>query len=297
MERSCDGVSPLATLVGRTVLRAGNYPGRRVIGTLIRRKARLEGGRSFQATSADGTRIAGWYMPAMREGRPARTGGASLPIVLSHGWCEVKEFHFPRARRLCALGHDVVLFDHRGHGRSGGRNVTFGVREREDVKAVADYAAERGWIGERFVTMGFSLGAATVLQHAATDERVAGVVAIAPFVDFRGAIRSFKAFWAPWMREGWLLAGFERAARAHGFEIGEADTLEAMGRIRSPVLLVEGGKDRNLPPAEHTQKLIAAQCGCEVKVVRVEGASHRTAGHAVWPEVEREVARFCQSLA
>lgn len=282
--------SRVARHIARATLRMGNYPGRSFVGTLVRRRGRQIGERSFYVDSHDGTRLAAWYAPAA-EGVPRR-----LPVVLSHGWCEVKEVHLPRARRLNRLGHDVVLFDHRSHGRSRGRHVTFGVHERRDVAAVADAARDRGIIEERFITVGFSLGAATVLQHAAIDPRVAGVVAFAPFVDFRQAIRSFRSSLAPWMGEAWLLRGFEQTTRDHGFELDEATTLEAMTGIHQPVLLIEGGRDRNLPPDRHTQMLLPAKTQGRIEVVRIERASHRTICHRCWPDLDAKIATFCSEL-
>lgn len=282
--------SRVAAQIGRMTLRAGGYPGRGLVGTMIRKTSRQRGGRSFHVVSHDGTRLSAWYSPAP-EDVPKR-----LPIVFSHGLCEVKELHLQRSHRLNALGHDVILFDHRGHGRSQGRYVTFGVREREDLRSVADVAVERGWIGDRFITMGFSLGGATVLQHAGVDPRVAGVVAFAPFVDFREAILSFRAALAPWMGAAWLLRGFEKATRDHGFELDQATTLGAMERIEAPVLLIEGGRDRNLPPLNHTQKLAPAKTRGELKVIHLEHACHRTVCHHQWPGVEEQVAEFCAAL-
>lgn len=283
--------SLIAAHIGRMTLRMGHYPGRTIFGTFLRKRARQRGGRSFYAYAQDGTRLAGWFSPA-RADAPSR-----LPIVMSHGWCEIKEVHFHQAWRFNALGHDVVLFDHRSHGRSKGQYVTFGVRERHDLTAVVNEAMKRGLIPERFITVGFSLGAATVLQHAATDPRVAGVVAFAPFVSFREAILSFRDWLAPWMtNDAWLLRGFEQATRNHGFALEDACTLDAIGRLEAPVLLVEAGRDRNLPPSHHTQKLIPAKTRGSIQVITVPTASHRTLCRQPWPGLSEQVAAFCAEL-
>jgi pimeloyl-ACP methyl ester carboxylesterase len=287
----------LASRIGRFTLRAGGYPGRGLVGTFIRKKARQRGGRSFTVNSHDSTRLAAWFSPATPRPDIDPSQPRRLPIVLSHGWCEVKEFHFHRAQRLNDLGHDVVLFDHRGHGRSGGRYVTFGVRERGDLQCVADAAIDRGFIQPPMVTLGFSLGASTVLQHAPLDPRVAGVIAFAPFSDFRAAILSFRDCLAPWMNTAWLLRGFEHATREHGFELDDATTLHAMRSIKAPVLMVEAGRDRNLPPCDHTQKLIPHKTRGPIEVFRVPSASHRSLCHTCWPGLDERVAAFCDLVA
>ena len=57
--------------------------------------------------------------------------------------------------------------------------------------------------------------------------------------------------------------------------------------------MVEGGRDRNLPPREHTQKLIAAKTSGEMKVLHIAGATHRSLCQACWPGLDEEVEGFC----
>ncbi len=207
------------------VLRWSRYPGRRLVGTYRRKVSRRRDGQRFSAHSADGTKIEGWYSPAVNAEQPKPD---RLPIIMMHGWIEVKECHFPRAWKLNRAGHDVILFDQRAHGRSGGRRTTFSAREREDAAAVIEAAQANGFIGDRYIDMGYSLGAATALQHAAQDPNVAGVVAFAPFVTFEQAMRDFRAKLAPWMDERWLRRGFDQAVAEAGFSFDDLSTLDAM---------------------------------------------------------------------
>lgn len=280
-----------ASHVAKAVIRGSGYPGRGLIGTFHRKRSRLEGGRRFTATARDGVKLDGWFIP--------RADGATprMPLVMVHGWMEMKEFHFNPARRLTRQGHDVVLFDHRNHGNSGGRGTTFGVLERHDVGRVLDAAIECGLIESPCVTLGFSLGAATVLQHAPLDDRVAGVVAIAPFIDFRRAVESFRLRLAPWMDSPWLQAGFDRAASEHGFAMDEASTLDMVRRLTKPVLMMEGGRDTVLPPTQHTEKLAASIDPALLERVHVPEANHFTLCRKPWPEVNEAIRRFCDRLA
>ncbi|MFW5681848.1 MAG: alpha/beta hydrolase [Phycisphaeraceae bacterium] len=279
-----------ASHVAKAVICGSGYPGRRLVGTFHRKRSRQKGGRRFTAEAVDGVKLDGWFLPRSADA-PRRT-----PLVMVHGWMEMKEFHFAPARRLTEQGHDVVLFDHRNHGNSGGKGTTFGVLERHDVQRVIDAAIENGMIAPPCVTLGFSLGAATVLQHAPLDERVAGVVAIAPFIDFRTAVESFRLRLAPWMDSPWLQAGFDRAASEHGFAMDEASTLDMVHRLEKPVLMVEGGRDRVLPPTHHTEKLAAAIDPALLERVHVPEANHYNLGRRPWPEVTEAIRVFCNRL-
>ncbi len=299
----------LARALGRLTLRAGGYPGRQYLGTVHRHVSRARGGRRFvvhpdnaQGPDIDHGRVEldAWFSP--RDPAAPRR----LPVIVAHGLFETKERHFKRAWKLNARGHDVVLFDHRVHGRSKGRHSTFGVLEKFDTKAVIDEAVRRGLIGGpdaaahpekvRVITMGFSLGGGTVLQHAPIDPRVAGVVALAPFCDFRNAIRSFRQTLFPWMNERWILEGFDAASLEAGFTLDEASALQAVANIKVPVLLVEGGRDPYLPGPDHAQMLSKARSHDGVTLLTIDDATHNTLVHKSWPKLDRAIARFCAAL-
>jgi alpha-beta hydrolase superfamily lysophospholipase len=284
-------VSPLARHLGRTTLRMMRWPGRRWIGSVARKRSRLRGGQRFKVSGADGVTLDAWHSPAEPVTEP------KLPVVICHGWMEVKELHFAMADRLNRRGHDVILYDHRGHGHSTGRAVTFGVKERLDLQHVIDQAGQRGLIGPRVATLGFSLGAATVIQHAPDDPRVAGIVALAPFTDFRTAIGSFRDLLTPWMNMDWLMRGFEAASREAGFEIDASSTVEAIARIRVPIMIVEGGRDRTLPPDAHVRPLTEACAGRDtLRVFTVADARHASLVHRRWPGLDEAVDGFLDEL-
>lgn len=281
-----------ALLLARISLRFSTYPGRRLIGAKRRKMSLAAGGRRFAVTAADGTQLDAWFSPA-RRGTQTPGQPKKLPVVLMHGWIETKEFHFPRAWRLNRAGHDVILFDHRAHGCSQGRCATFGVLERQDAAAVIAAATEQGLIRDRYISFGYSMGAATAIQHAPMCPRVAAVVAFAPFGEYTEAINSFREKFAPWIDRAWLMRGFGQAAREAGFELREASTLEAWRRLNVPVLMVEGDCDTNLPPCHHTQKLAKIAREAPLELITIQGATHCGLTRRTWPKLDDQVAAFC----
>ncbi len=87
------------------------------------------------------------------------------------------------ARLVQDGGYNVLLFDLRAHGESGGGRVTAGDSEREDVlgayDAVVSHGAEPGRVG----LIGFSFGAGLAIMSAAEETGIAAVVADSPFAD------------------------------------------------------------------------------------------------------------------
>jgi alpha/beta superfamily hydrolase len=77
-------------------------------------------------------------------------------------------------------GFSTLRFNFRGVGRSGG-SYGEGVGEREDVKAAIDYLfSALGHSDSPLILLGYSFGAWAALPVGIQDNRVKGMVAIAP---------------------------------------------------------------------------------------------------------------------
>lgn len=146
--------------------------------------------------SLDGTPIAGWWIAAARppESSPSQDSlrrtaqWGRHTVVLCHGVGSGKERLLELASMLSRNGFNVLVFDFRAHGESGGNFITYGDRERLDVLAAlfwirSNHAAE----SQRIYGMGLNTGAAALLA-AAVDERggvaLDAVVLCEPYADF-----------------------------------------------------------------------------------------------------------------
>lgn len=111
--------------------------------------------------------------------------GEGPPVVFSAGYCQTHENFRPQVEPLVAAGHRVVLWDYRGHGRSGApRSPGAYSMERvvEDLARVLDHAAA----GRRAVLAGLSFGGLASLHFAlAHPERVRALVLIASGPGFK----------------------------------------------------------------------------------------------------------------
>ncbi len=91
---------------------------------------------AWSARTSDGVTLRGWYLPT-RERRQL--------IVLVHGmwssWIEMAAL----GRDLHQGGYDILLFDLRGHGQSDPSRLTLGRRERNDIRAVMNWALDAGF--------------------------------------------------------------------------------------------------------------------------------------------------------
>src|SRR5690606_25272408 len=118
-------------------------------------------------------------------------------VVVAHGF--TGSWRRPAVRRAAAvLGGvgGVVSFDFRGHGRSSGL-CTVGDREVLDLAAAVAWARELGY--RRVATLGFSMGAAVAIRHAALhrDDGVAAVAAVSgpAWWYYRGTPALRRVYW------------------------------------------------------------------------------------------------------
>lgn len=90
-------------------------------------------------------------------------------ILVLHGIYARSITMLPQARALAYAGYRVALVDLRGHGRSTGDYLTYGVREARDVSQVIDAIEGQQLIAGRIGVLGISYWNSVVLQQAAPD--------------------------------------------------------------------------------------------------------------------------------
>jgi len=128
----------------------------------------------------------------------ALAGRAGRPVVvMAHGLAGTMDSGLePFATRFAAAGLDVLLFDYRGFGRSGGtprQTVSVAAQLADYRAAVAAAGRLPGVDAGRVVLWGVSLSGGHVLRVAAGRADVAAVVALTPLVDGLAAARHATA--------------------------------------------------------------------------------------------------------
>lgn len=137
-------------------------------------------------TGAQRAEIDAWHFPAP-EVEPGRTRPV---VVMAHGVGGTKDSGLePFATAFAAAGLDVLAFDYRGFGASGGeqRQTVSAARQVEDYRAALAVAARLpGADSSRLVLWGASLAGGHVLEVAGNpapgDPAVAALVSITPLV-------------------------------------------------------------------------------------------------------------------
>ncbi len=235
----------------------------------------------------DGTPLYGWFLPA----GPGRPG-----LVLCHGYQRALEETFSLGCDLRVRGFNVLLFDFRGCGRSGGRFTTIGYAEPRDALAAVRWLQGRLGADAPIGLLGISMGGAVALTVAGQCPAVRAVVADSAFATLSGAVAHRLRALRPPLRALYYLSmrGAEWQCRAR---VAWVRPIDAARRLHDrPVLLIHGTAD-DVVPYEHAQELLAALPGPR-ELWTLDGVPHAMARfHAREEYLARVTAFFARSLA
>jgi pimeloyl-ACP methyl ester carboxylesterase len=187
-------------------------------------------------------------------------GPGDLAIVVAHGF--TLSWQRPNVWRVAnrfSQMAGVVIFDFRGHGRSGGLS-TLGDREIMDLDAAVAWARELGY--RRIAAVGFSMGASVVLRHAGLVGGLDAVVSVSGpgrwyyrgTERMRWVHRAVERKLGRYVTRRWLKTRVSPA----GWKPIPVPPAEAAAQISPvPLLIVHGDKDLYFPP-EHARQLYAS---------------------------------------
>ena len=206
---------------------------------------------AFRAT--DGIALDGWWIPA-RAPTPSdlkqRPDWGRRTVLLCHGLGANKANQLVMAQDLVPGGYNVLAFDFRAHGDSGGQLTTFGDLERRDVLGAIRWLRQnRPKESGRIYGVGASMGAAALIAAAGEDDEGQALEAIAAYgtYDDLGALVETVAhrYFVPPL--GWLAirAGLPIASAHAGRPIGRfAPIAEVQKLWPRPILVIHGKADR-----------------------------------------------------
>lgn len=234
-------------------------------------------------TAHDGTPLFGRYYHI--------ADGAPLQIQF-HGYRGSSIRDFCGGNKLAReYGQNTLMIDQRAHGKSGGSMITFGILERLDCLAWAEYAARR--FGEQtpiFLT-GISMGAATVLMASdlPLPKNVVGIIADCPYSSPSGIIRKVcremgfpPAIAFPLVKLGALLYG--------GLRFGDYSAEQSVTSTDLPILLIHGEADEFVPC--EMSRAIHAACKSRHELHTFEKARHGLSYLQDTPRYEKTVQTF-----
>ncbi|PPK85785.1 hypothetical protein CLV84_2692 [Neolewinella xylanilytica] len=215
--------------------------------------------------TANGLMLSSFYVPATV---PARGN-----LVILHGKDSAKELYLEYLPQLVPYGYNVLLYDARAHGRSGGRMTTFGYHEWQDVVEAVRYLR---YLSPGLPTgvFGHSMGGAVALQAMArTGEIDFGIVesAFAHLGDITHAYACRETGVS--LPRPVTDALLDRAERIAEFRHREVEPERAAVAVWQPVLVIHGEEDRSID-VDNGRRLYAALASTDKELYVIPGAGH-----------------------
>jgi len=209
----------------------------------------------------DELRLEAWFVPA-REPSMNRT------IVMFNGNAGNRGDRAGLAARFAEHGFSTLLVDYRGYGGNPGLPSERGLER--DARGALEYLKSRPDVDlSRVAYFGESIGAAVAIRLA-MDFQPAALILRSPF----SSLTELGQRHYPFLPVRWFLKD-------------RYPSIERIGAISSPVLVIAGSDDRIVPRDDSEALYEAAR---EPKrLVIIEGADHNDAALAIGPQVIQAV--------
>ena len=191
--------------------------------------------------SRDGLTLSGRYYHTA-DGAPLAIGFHGYKSCWLTDFCGGADIAFQ-------LGQNVLLIDERAHGKSQGKTITFGIKERQDLQCWIDYAIDRFGPDVKILLYGVSMGGATVIMASGEElpENVKGIVADCPYsapMDVILEVGRQTGYPVNLIRPFIILG----AKIFGGFDVRETSGEKAVRNTKVPILIIHGEDDTFVPP-------------------------------------------------
>lgn len=223
--------------------------------------------RDVEIKSFDGLTIRGRYYEFSKD----------APIeIMMHGYHGNLERDLSAGIfRALSIGHSVLVYDHRGSGRSDGCTISFGINESRDCRRWIDFVINEINQNAKIILSGISMGAATAMITSGYEdlpENIIGIIADCGYTSAKDIIskvvREMKLpsrLLYPFIKLGGLIYG--------GFNVDELAPIEQVKKSNIPTIFIHGNADSFVPTEMSVMNFEA--CGASKKELYiVEEAAH-----------------------
>ena len=212
--------------------------------------------------------LKGWFLPA----------SGPNAIIIVHGGYQNRVDDLTDTldltRNMVNRGYNILLFDQRGRGESGGKARSL-MHEDKDIGGAVDYLESLGYPDNRIGIIGYCSGAASTTLFA-SRKNVGGIVLDGCFAELRGMIirQALEKGIPEWILN-MFYDGLKVSTRIlYGFK--PFNPVELVPQISSPILFIHEQNDILVTAAE-TQTLIKAAINPLNQSWEIPGVKHSEA--------------------
>ncbi len=175
-------------------------------------------------------------------------------IIMSHGHTYTHHGCLKYARMMMKYGYNIILYDQRYHGDSGGKFTTLGWYEKDDLYDIITDTINRYGKDITIGLYGESMGSATVLLEASIDNRVKYVFSDCGFSNLEKLVREILSVKSKPYIKIFLPFGKIMFRIFTGVKMSRISPINALGKITVPIFFAHG-KDDNFISYKHSENM------------------------------------------
>jgi len=166
-------------------------------------------------------------------------------VMLQHGFKDNRSSMFEEAKLLQDAGYGILVSSVRSHDLNDGDEITFGVREMDDLNTWYNYLTNvQGAKPRKVGLLGNSMGGAMAIEYAALNQDIAAVVAVSAFSSLQDTINVSVEYFTG-------LPAFPFASMISlwaevilGLDAEQVNATKAAVKLcNTPLLIMQGGAD------------------------------------------------------
>lgn len=205
--------------------------------------------RDVNVETEDGIRLSGWLV------EPENARGT---VALFHGMRHNRERLLDRMVFLYNAGYRCLALDHRAHGESAGKRISWGWYEERDVRAAARWI-EENYPGQPRFAFGMSMGGAAIC-FAGPECGWQRIVLEGVYADLDTAFRRRIGIYYPaWFGQLYPAIVWITQKRMR-LRMKDIQPVAAIARFTGvPILTLVGERDVLAPPSDAIQLRAASQ--------------------------------------
>lgn len=186
-------------------------------------------------TTADGLRLAGWYVPSQN----------GAVIIAQHGYKGDRTDLLMEAECLHRHGYGVLLTSLRAHDQSEGELIAFGKHEMQDFEAWYRYLLSREDVDpDRIGLIGESMGGTLSIQYTAQNPNIKALVAHSAFSSLDDTVETSVHHFTGLPSFPFVPLIVFWAEREAGIETSDVDATRWIADVAPrPVFILQGGTD------------------------------------------------------
>lgn len=246
---------------------------------------------SYTIETRNGYELKAYYLPIEKHNNL----DVNRFVIIAHGYTYTHHGGIKYASIMKELGYNVILYDERFHGESGGNNCSLGYYESQDLEDVITDTFVRFGSSLYLGTYGESMGGATVIMEQANDPRLKFVIADSSFSDLTDLVAYLikrRVHLPKWPILGIANMFFKLATKKYFKDISPIDAIK---KATVPVLLLHGSSDEFIPPI-HSQKLYEACSSSKQLYISTNPAKHVESFMMNREEYKAIVTQFINSI-